>query len=271
MKTLLILALVALAWPAFAQAPATKPETRIALKGGTLIDGYGGVPIRNSVILVQGERITAVGQEGTLAVTTPSAFGGTMGASLTLNGGTLSLGSGTLTSGGIQLESNSTIEVGDGANVTIDGTIDGSASLTKTGAGTLTLSGANSYQGTTTVAAGTLSVAADGNLGTGAVTLDGGTLQVTSFATSSTPIDNDIVLGSGGGTIRVESGSFFKHSGIISGSGSLTKTGGSSLVLAGNDANTFTGTVIIDAGYLLALKSGALGQGPEKRANGRGR
>ena len=41
---------------------------RVALVGGTLIDGYGGRPIRNSVILVEGERITAVGTVGTLAV-----------------------------------------------------------------------------------------------------------------------------------------------------------------------------------------------------------
>lgn len=39
-----------------------------ALVGGTLIDGFGGPPLRNSVILVQGERITAVGQLGTLAL-----------------------------------------------------------------------------------------------------------------------------------------------------------------------------------------------------------
>jgi len=41
---------------------------RLALVGGTLIDGYGGKPIANSVILIQGERIEAVGQVGTLAV-----------------------------------------------------------------------------------------------------------------------------------------------------------------------------------------------------------
>jgi imidazolonepropionase-like amidohydrolase len=39
-----------------------------ALVGGTLIDGYGGKPIRNSVILIEGERIKAVGQVGTLAI-----------------------------------------------------------------------------------------------------------------------------------------------------------------------------------------------------------
>lgn len=40
----------------------------IALVGGTLIDGYGGKPIRNSVILIEGERIKAVGTTGTLQV-----------------------------------------------------------------------------------------------------------------------------------------------------------------------------------------------------------
>jgi imidazolonepropionase-like amidohydrolase len=39
-----------------------------ALVGGTLIDGYGGTPIRNSVILIEGERIKAVGQVGKLPV-----------------------------------------------------------------------------------------------------------------------------------------------------------------------------------------------------------
>jgi imidazolonepropionase-like amidohydrolase len=39
-----------------------------ALVGGTLIDGFGGPPLRNSVIVIDGERIKAVGQVGTLAV-----------------------------------------------------------------------------------------------------------------------------------------------------------------------------------------------------------
>ncbi len=39
-----------------------------ALVGGTLIDGFGGVPVQNSVILVEGDRITAVGQLGELAI-----------------------------------------------------------------------------------------------------------------------------------------------------------------------------------------------------------
>ena len=39
-----------------------------ALVGGTLIDGYGGPPLRNSIVLIDGERIRAVGQVGSLAI-----------------------------------------------------------------------------------------------------------------------------------------------------------------------------------------------------------
>ena len=48
-------------------APAQSPNVK-ALVGGTLIDGFGGKPIRNSVIIIEGERIKSVGQVGTLEV-----------------------------------------------------------------------------------------------------------------------------------------------------------------------------------------------------------
>ena len=44
------------------------PQNLKALVGGTLIDGFGGTPIRNSVIIIEGERIKAVGQVGSLAI-----------------------------------------------------------------------------------------------------------------------------------------------------------------------------------------------------------
>ncbi len=39
-----------------------------ALVGGTLIDGFGGEPLRNSVILIEGERIKAVGRMRSLRI-----------------------------------------------------------------------------------------------------------------------------------------------------------------------------------------------------------
>jgi imidazolonepropionase-like amidohydrolase len=39
-----------------------------ALVGGTLIDGYSGRPLRNSVIIIEGQRIKAVGRIGTLPI-----------------------------------------------------------------------------------------------------------------------------------------------------------------------------------------------------------
>jgi len=47
---------------------AATQATRKALVGGTLIDGYGGEPLRNSVIIIEGERIKAIGQVGTLPI-----------------------------------------------------------------------------------------------------------------------------------------------------------------------------------------------------------
>jgi imidazolonepropionase-like amidohydrolase len=46
----------------------TAQAERLAMVGGTLIDGNGGPPLSNSVILIEGERITAVGQVGQLEV-----------------------------------------------------------------------------------------------------------------------------------------------------------------------------------------------------------
>lgn len=40
----------------------------LALVGGRLIDGYGGPPLEDSVILISGNRISAVGRRGALAV-----------------------------------------------------------------------------------------------------------------------------------------------------------------------------------------------------------
>jgi imidazolonepropionase-like amidohydrolase len=62
------LVLLALGLSTVSSPIAAQPQTLKALVGGTLIDGFGGKPIRNSVIIIEGERIKAVGQVGLLPV-----------------------------------------------------------------------------------------------------------------------------------------------------------------------------------------------------------
>ena len=40
----------------------------IVIQGGTLIDGNGGAPVPNAVVVIQGNRITAVGPSGLVLI-----------------------------------------------------------------------------------------------------------------------------------------------------------------------------------------------------------
>ena len=109
--------------------------------------------------------------------------------------------------------------------------------LTKAGAGTLTLSGTNTYTGATRIDGGLLSIGADANLGTapGAatpdhLTFDGGTLQTT--ATFALNANRGVTFNAGGGTIETASATTLTYGGIAAGAGSLTKTGTGDLLLA---------------------------------------
>ncbi|WP_291591561.1 autotransporter-associated beta strand repeat-containing protein [Comamonas sp. UBA7528] len=160
------------------------------------------------------------------------------------------------------------IRVGDGSGAssawtaTLDNVLAGSDGLKKTGAGTLVLNGSNTYSGGTTVAAGTLSVSSDSNLGhsSGALTLDGGTVQVTGTAFSSNGSRNWGLGSTGGGIDIADAANSFTLSSALTGNGSLLKTGAGTLTLTG--ANNYSGTTTIDAGKLVAsvanLGSGAI-------------
>jgi imidazolonepropionase-like amidohydrolase len=63
-----LLALLVSIVPGSKSRATSSQGTLKALVGGTLIDGNGGRPIRNSVIIIEGERIKAVGQVGALSV-----------------------------------------------------------------------------------------------------------------------------------------------------------------------------------------------------------
>jgi imidazolonepropionase-like amidohydrolase len=51
-----------------AQSSGAQTSKVKALVGGTLIDGFGGRPVRNSVVIIEGERIKAVGQMGAIQI-----------------------------------------------------------------------------------------------------------------------------------------------------------------------------------------------------------
>jgi fibronectin-binding autotransporter adhesin len=192
----------------------------------------------------------------------------TFSGSLSGTGGLVKTGSGTLTlsgtnsyTGGTTVSAGSLI--GDSAslqgaitnnalvifdqasNGTYAGVMGGSGGLTKSGAGTLTLTGANTYSGVTTINGGTLSVGADNNLGSGGgLAFGGGTLQYSNGFSSS----RAVTLNAGGGTIDTN-GNSATLSGIIGGTGGLTKSGTGTLTLSG--ANTYSGGTTVNAGSLL--------------------
>src|SRR5688500_4373380 len=49
-------------------AAGTATAQPLVLAGGRLIDGYGGPPIENAVIIIEGNRIKAVGREGAISI-----------------------------------------------------------------------------------------------------------------------------------------------------------------------------------------------------------
>jgi autotransporter-associated beta strand protein len=116
--------------------------------------------------------------------------------------------------------------------LTYAGVISGTGSLTKSGAGALTLSGDSTYTGGTTISAGTLQI---GNAGTtGSVTGD---------------IVNNAAL-------TFNRSNALTYAGVISGTGTVTQSGAGTLTLSG--ANTYTGTTTISAGTLALSGSGSV-------------
>ncbi|MGN6627354.1 MAG: autotransporter-associated beta strand repeat-containing protein, partial [Tepidisphaeraceae bacterium] len=150
-----------------------------------------------------------------------------------------------------------------------NGTGGGTLSLTKNGTGTLTLSGANSFSGGTTLNAGVLLVQGSstvsagsitaGPLGTGSLTLNGGTLG---FATGgSYNVANNVSV-SGAAKIQVASGTNEVLSGNWSGSASLTlvANGTTGQWQFAGDNSGYTGTFTQNGGNTsLAFNNAAAG------------
>ncbi|EDK7825352.1 autotransporter outer membrane beta-barrel domain-containing protein, partial [Salmonella enterica subsp. enterica serovar Altona] len=180
--------------------------------GGDFINSIGGTG-----------RVEKSGDE-TLTLSGSNTYtGGT-----TINDGTLvatsvdALGSGDVTD-------NATLELNTGGDFTNN--IGGTGRVEKSGDGTLTLSGSNTYTGGTTINDGTLVATSVDALGTGDVTDDA--------------------------TLELNTGGDFDNA--ISGSGQVVKSGDETLTLSG--ANSYTGGTTISGGTLVASNVEALGSG----------
>ncbi|MCB5175667.1 autotransporter domain-containing protein [Microvirga lenta] len=139
------------------------------------------------------------------------------------------------------------VRVESGRTATIAAPIGGAGGLAKGGAGTLILSGLNTYQGGTRLAAGTLGIASDASLGasSGGLAIEGGARlwALADFASART-----ITLGTGGGIFDTDAHAV-TLSGPVSGSGSLSKLGTGTLTLSDN--NTYAGGTTIGEGTLV--------------------
>ncbi|WP_028445790.1 DUF4347 domain-containing protein, partial [Chitinimonas koreensis] len=195
---------------------------------------------------------------GTLSVADDANLGS---GDLTLSGGTLDISGATTIDNAIVVAAASVIQ--NAAAATLSGVLSGNGGLSKSGAGTLTLSATQTHTGTTTIQAGTLSIAGDANVGSGDLILAGGTLAVT----GATTIDNAVVLTSAS-TLQADAA--VTLSGALSGGAfTLSKTGSAALTLT-NTANHagLTGGVEVSAGTLAVSDDSALMAGTVTLAAG---
>ena len=163
------------------------------------------------------------------------------------NGGTLQTTGSLVTGRTISLLApGGTIDT-NGFDSILSGQIINLGSLTKIGAGTLTLTGINTYAGGTVVNGGILAVGADVNLGAapGGLSFNGGTLEtLASFTTARAT-----TLNAAGGTFDPDAGTNFTENGVIVGVGGLTKIGAGIVTLGG--ANAYAGGTAVNGGILV--------------------
>jgi autotransporter-associated beta strand protein len=214
---------------AFSGAGGFAGDTALLVKAGTGTLTLGGVNTFGGGIRVTG---------GTLLASADTALGAsagtlTLGAGTTLRAGaSFTLGAGRV----VQLDGAASVEVDTGAVLAFGGAISGAYALTKTGDGTLSLAGTNTFTGGTILAAGTLELAANNTLAaSGDLTVNAGTLAlgatnqgVDSFTLAGGAVTSTGTLsatsaslagGTLGGNLAASAATF---SGTVSGSGTVS-------------------------------------------------
>ena len=160
----------------------------------------------------------------------------TVGRDITVNG-TLTLNTARYEWGGATpAETTLTQGVQEGT-MTVSAALSGEGGIVKNGAGTLVLTGANTYSGGTVLNAGTLQAS---SLGSGDVTVNAGTLQTTALGADANVTVN-------AGTLDLTGAP------AITANGDLTLTDGARLVLAGANALTMGGELSLSGNVTFDL------------------
>jgi fibronectin-binding autotransporter adhesin len=163
----------------------------------------------------------------------------------------------------------SVVRVGDGSamgmayTATISAQLTGATQLVKTDAGTLVLTGANSFSGGVAINGGRLRISSDANLGAvaGGLSFNGGTLDTTADISSGRAVDL-----AGQGVFSTNAGTTLTLTGTVSGLGALVKNGLGTLVLSGTGGHT--GGTSVGAGTLLVNGDHAAATGLTDVASG---
>ena len=226
-------------------------------------------------VFANGGRLT-LANAGALNSTVGSENAVTVGSggTLTLNGNSVvirSLSSNTITPGTAIVENASgtdvTLTIGNSANasssfagVIQNGAGIGKLALTKVGSGTLTLSGASTYSGDTTIAAGVVNIGNAASFGASKVLITGGSrINVVGGLTYANDINVGAALQLQNPQVAASSptsASAATYSGQLTGSGSITLVGGTGNGIFAEHAftntnNTFTGNVILPSGNIV--------------------
>ncbi|MCH9616746.1 MAG: hypothetical protein SP4CHLAM5_02410 [Chlamydiia bacterium] len=238
------------------------PDSLVKTGAGTLVLS-GTNTYRNGTTLSAGQ----------ITLSNNQALGTGLADELTMADATvLALSSGVSAANDVELAAlgSGVFDVSSGTG-TLSGVISGvTSSIEKTGAGTLILSGANTYGNGTTISEGTLEVT--GSLATtGDVTLSGsGVFDMSTVVADR--IIGDLTASSassielGGNKLTFGTASDTEIAGTISGSGALTKQGSGTVTLSGT--NTYTGITTIGIGQLTLASDSGLGTGALGIVNG---